>query len=43
MGVGLEDFETVTWDEYDEGRPTRPTGFEFVSMEMRGRRERLRD
>ena len=38
---GLEDFEPVPWSEYDEGRPTRPTGFEFVLVERKGWRERL--
>lgn len=38
---GLEDFEPVPWDEYEEGRPTRPVGFEFVIRERAGWRERL--
>jgi cytochrome P450 len=42
-GEGLEAYEPVSWDEYDEGRPTRPTGFEFVLVERAGWRERLVD
>jgi Cytochrome P450 len=42
-GEGLEVYEPVPWDEYDEGRPTRPTGFEFVLVERTGWRERLAD
>ena len=42
-GEGLEAYEPVPWDEYDEGRPTRPTGFEFVLVERAGWRERLVD
>ena len=35
------EFERVPWDEYDEGRPTRPTGFEFVLVERKGWRGRM--
>ncbi len=38
---GLEAFEDVPWEEYDEGRPTRPAGFEFVLVERSGWRARL--
>lgn len=37
----LGDFEEVPWDEYDEGRPTRPMGFEFVLVERVGWRGRV--
>lgn len=36
-----EDFEPVPWQEYEDGRPTRPVGFEFVVRERVGWRERL--
>lgn len=40
-GGGGGRFEPVAWDECEEGRPTRPLGFEFVIRERRGWRERL--